>query len=60
MLTCDKIQYWCLIKIKKINTQLDPARQSNQGLPPTVKPSGLQQIQVDETNAIITIMNTMS
>ena len=44
---------------KNKNTKLDPARQTNQGLPPTVKPSGLEQMQVDEVNAVIRIINNM-
>jgi len=44
---------------KNKNTKIDPNRKANQGLPPTVKPSGLEQIQVDEINSIIRIINNM-
>ena len=44
---------------KNKNTKIDPNRKANQGLPPTVKPNGLEQIQVDEINAVIRIINNM-
>ena len=44
---------------KNKNTKIDPDRKANQGLPPTVKPNGLEQITIDETNAVIRIINNM-